>query len=64
MANGVSKNPSFHTDFKNVNFIVVKIAPKKLFCPFENWLKTFNLIDESTCISHELKGPKRPETIS
>jgi hypothetical protein len=31
MANGVSKDPSFHTDFKNVNFILVKSALKKVF---------------------------------
>jgi hypothetical protein len=29
-SNGVSKNPSFHTDFKNVNLIFMKIAPKKI----------------------------------
>jgi hypothetical protein len=28
MANGVSENPSFHTD-KNVNLILVKSAPAK-----------------------------------
>ncbi len=37
MENGVSNNPSFHTDFKNGNLILLKIAPKKscakkLFC--------------------------------
>jgi hypothetical protein len=30
MANGVSKNPSFHTDFRNVNLIFVKSAPKNV----------------------------------
>jgi hypothetical protein len=30
MANGVSKNPSFYNDFKNVNLILVKNAPKKV----------------------------------
>ncbi len=29
MANGVSKNPCFHIDFKNVNSILVKSVPKK-----------------------------------
>ena len=28
-SNGVSKNPSFHTDFKNVHMTFVKSAPKK-----------------------------------
>ncbi len=37
MANGVSKNPSFRTDFNNINFIYVKSAPKKKF-----WGKTFS----------------------
>jgi hypothetical protein len=31
MANGVSKNQSFHSDFKNVYLILVKNAPKKSF---------------------------------
>ncbi len=31
MANGVSKNPSIHTDFINVNLILVKNAPKESF---------------------------------
>jgi|688.fasta_scaffold297599_1 hypothetical protein len=31
MANGASKIPSFHTDFKNVNLILVKSAPQKVF---------------------------------
>jgi hypothetical protein len=32
MANGVSKNPTFHTDFKNVNLIIlIKSAPKQNF---------------------------------
>ncbi len=30
-SNGVSKNPSFHTDFKNVSMTLVKNAPKKSF---------------------------------
>jgi hypothetical protein len=43
MANGITKNPSFHTDFKNVNLILVKSAPKKvfakkLFCHLKYWL--------------------------
>jgi hypothetical protein len=32
MVNGVSKNPSFRADFKHVNLILVKSAPKKRFC--------------------------------
>jgi hypothetical protein len=28
-SNGVSKNPPFHTDFKNVHMTLVKSAPKK-----------------------------------
>jgi hypothetical protein len=55
-SNGVSKNPSFHTDFKNVHMTLVKSAPKKSFgqktvLPIENlsyvlkksvfWLKLF-----------------------
>ncbi len=44
MANGVSKNPSILTDFKNINFIVVKNAPKESFSkkpvlPFEELAK-------------------------
>jgi hypothetical protein len=31
MANVLSKNPYFHTDFKNVNFIFVKLHPEKDF---------------------------------
>ncbi len=30
-SNGVSKNPSFHTDFKNLRMTLVKSAPK--LCP-------------------------------
>jgi hypothetical protein len=30
-SNGASKNPSFLTDFKNVNMTLVKSAPKKSF---------------------------------
>jgi hypothetical protein len=30
MANGVSKNPSFHTDNINVNLILEKSAPKEV----------------------------------
>ncbi len=39
MANGVSKNPSHHTDVKNVNLILVKNAPKKVLAKkcFANW---------------------------
>jgi hypothetical protein len=31
MANGISKNPSFHIELKNVNWILVKSAPKENF---------------------------------
>ncbi len=31
MSIGASKNPSFRTDFKNVNMTLVKSAPKKTF---------------------------------
>jgi hypothetical protein len=31
LANVVSKNPSIHTDFINVNLILVKNAPKESF---------------------------------
>ncbi len=51
MANGVSKKPPFQTDFKNVNLILVKSAPKKILSqktilPIENprengWAKLF-----------------------
>ncbi len=30
-SNGVSKNPSFHTGFKNVHMTLEKSAPKKCF---------------------------------
>jgi hypothetical protein len=30
-SNGVSNNPSFHTDFKNVHMTLVKGAPRKSF---------------------------------
>ncbi len=39
-SNGVSKNPSFHTDFKNVQMSLVKSASKNFFLPkiyFTNW---------------------------
>jgi hypothetical protein len=43
MANGASKNTSIHTDFKNVNLILVKSAPEKSFnqktvFKLKNWL--------------------------
>jgi hypothetical protein len=31
MAKGVSKNPFFHTDFKNVNFVLTKKRTLKKF---------------------------------
>ncbi len=42
---GVSKNPSFHTDFKNVHMTFVKSAPKKSLSqktvlPIENLTKS------------------------
>ncbi len=48
-SNGVSKNLSFHTDFKNVNMTFVKSAPKKSFAKKNDfsisrivfWLKHF-----------------------
>ncbi len=38
-SNGLSKNPSFHTDFKNVHMTLVKSAPKKILPkkPIFNW---------------------------
>jgi hypothetical protein len=30
MAKGVSRNPSFHTDFKNVNLLLVKKCTQKM----------------------------------
>jgi hypothetical protein len=44
MANGVSKNPSVHTDFKNINLILIKNVPKESFSkkpvlPFEELAK-------------------------
>ncbi len=44
-SNGVSKNPSFHTDFKNVHMTLVKSAPEKRFAQNTNFLglrQTFN----------------------
>jgi hypothetical protein len=35
--NGVLKNPSFHTDFKNVHMTLVKSAPKKSFAQKTNF---------------------------
>jgi hypothetical protein len=45
-SNGVSKNPSFHTDFKNVHMTLVKSAPKKSFSqktilPIKNLPKSY-----------------------
>jgi hypothetical protein len=44
-SNGVSKNPTFHTDFKNVHMTLVKSAPKKGYVKkkkfFFNWLNKF-----------------------
>ncbi len=42
-SNGASKNPSFRTDFKNVNMTLVKVQPTKIFgqktiLPIENLL--------------------------
>jgi hypothetical protein len=34
------KNLSFYTDFKNVNLTLVKSAPKKKFCPKNNFSGT------------------------
>ncbi len=41
-SNGVSKNPSFHTDFKNVHMTLVKSAPKKSFAQKTDFFRTFN----------------------
>jgi hypothetical protein len=38
--NGVSKNPSFHTDFKNVQMTFVKSAPKKSFAQKNDFFRT------------------------
>jgi hypothetical protein len=42
-SNGVSKNPFFHTDFKNVHMTLVKSAPKKSVAQKNRffWLKLF-----------------------
>ncbi len=37
-SNGVSKNPFFHTDFKNVQVTLVKSAPKKSFAQKTDFL--------------------------
>ncbi len=47
-SNGVSKNPSFLTDFKNVHMTLVKSAPKK--CA--------STPGGSVCTFYELKSPK------
>ncbi len=39
-SNGVSKNPSFHTDFKNVHMTLVKSAPKKSFAQNTDFFRT------------------------
>jgi hypothetical protein len=31
MANGIPKDPSFHTDFQNESAVFVKSAPQKIF---------------------------------
>ncbi len=41
-SNGVSKNPSFHTDFKNVHMTLVKSAPKKVLPKKPIFLGLFN----------------------
>jgi hypothetical protein len=43
MANGASKIPSFHTDFKNVNLILVKSAPQKVLNMGESFRHANNL---------------------
>ncbi len=37
-SNGVSKNPTFHTDFKNVHMTLVKSATKKSFAQKTDFL--------------------------
>ncbi len=40
-SNEVLKNPSFHTDFKNVHMTLVKSAPKKSFAQKTDFLVFF-----------------------
>ncbi len=40
-SNGVSKNPFFHTDFKNVHMTLVKSATKKSFSQKNEFFRTF-----------------------
>jgi hypothetical protein len=54
MANGVSKYPSFHTDFKNVNLISVKNAPKKVLAQ----TLFFGKKKRRVGTFYELKSPK------
>ncbi len=39
-SNRVSKNPSFHTDFKNIHMILVKSAPKKSIAQKNDFFRT------------------------
>ncbi len=41
-SSGVSKNPFFYTDFKNVRMTLVKSAPKKSFAPKTDVFRTLN----------------------
>ncbi len=45
MANGLSKNPSLHTDFKSVNLMQEKSAPTKVL--------------EKKILSCQVKSPKK-----
>jgi hypothetical protein len=60
MANGVSKNPSIHSDFKNLHWIIVKRAPKILAIKFilliENFSKSkkIRFLDKSFLCVHFL----------
>jgi hypothetical protein len=40
---GYKKNPSFHTDFKNVHMTSVKSAPKKNFAQKTDFFRTFSI---------------------
>jgi hypothetical protein len=51
-SNGASKNPSFRTDFKNVNLTFVKSEPKKSFSqktilPIENLPKKIGFLGKN-----------------
>jgi hypothetical protein len=41
-SNGVSKNPFFHTDFKNVHMTLLKSAPKESFAQKTDFFRTLS----------------------